>query len=234
MARAVPTSLLPSPTQQIDLSTPIAHIHSCTPATLHPFQSLSAARLDIVLTAAHLHQPPLLSLDTDLPTPDRYIRNGSMQPTNIVPPLHFPEVNHLLPELLRLGFSADYASLLYQEFLSAVTRMDETLIESYHTDAPKFLRNAGTSQVSQGAYLQAIQGQLLGVRAESLQKIWGMLLSRGQALAQQSGSVPSISYLFPISVDLDLQRHLHHPVRPTRQLNQEAEHRNSPRSKPPR
>ncbi|KAI9616834.1 hypothetical protein H4Q26_010468 [Puccinia striiformis f. sp. tritici PST-130] len=73
----------------------------------------------------------------------------NQQPTNIVPPLHFPEVNHLLPELLRLGFSADYTSLLYQEFLSAVTRMDETLIESYHTDAPKFLGNAGTSQVSQ-------------------------------------------------------------------------------------
>ncbi|KAH9460459.1 hypothetical protein Pst134EB_008631 [Puccinia striiformis f. sp. tritici] len=119
----------------------------------------------------------------------------NQQPTNIVPPLHFPEVNHLLPELLRLGFSADYTSLLYQEFLSAVTRMDETLIESYHTDAPKFLGNAGTSQVSQGAYLQAIQGQLLAVRAESLQKIWGMLLSRGQALAQQSGSVPSSSHI---------------------------------------
>ncbi|KNZ53243.1 hypothetical protein VP01_32g24 [Puccinia sorghi] len=103
-----------------------------------------------------------------------------MQPGDI-PPLHFPEVRDVLPELLQLGLDSNHANLLDKEFTSTVQQIDEYLLRSYQDDAPKF-RSVKGLQTSRSAFIEALQSQSLAVRSQTIQRLQNTLLSHVQSL----------------------------------------------------
>ncbi|KAI9611137.1 hypothetical protein H4Q26_008987 [Puccinia striiformis f. sp. tritici PST-130] len=110
-----------------------------------------------------------------------------------IPPLQFPPVDNLLPALLQVGLSAECASTLYQEFTNTVRQVNESLLETYCTSAPQFCQNPQVPQLSKSSFIEALQVHLLGVRAQTIHKIWLALLSRAEALVQQSRSISTTS-----------------------------------------
>ncbi|WAR53735.1 hypothetical protein PtB15_3B244 [Puccinia triticina] len=118
--------------------------------------------------------------------------------SDAIPPLRFPEVGNLVPQLLQLGLSSDYANALNHEFTSTVKRMDESLSESYQADALKFKEN-DTLPNSRSSFIQASQCHLLGVRAQFVQRMLVILKSRVETLTQQSTSAQSASQSSPPS-----------------------------------
>ncbi|KAA1075945.1 hypothetical protein PGT21_030571 [Puccinia graminis f. sp. tritici] len=104
-----------------------------------------------------------------------------------IPPLHFPEIGNLVPQLLQLGLTADTANLLHREFASTIKTLDETLFESYQTDALKFHSNVDPNP--RCSFAEALQEHLLVVRAQSVQRILTTLRTRVDALIQQSRPV---------------------------------------------
>ncbi|KAA1139152.1 hypothetical protein PGTUg99_036760 [Puccinia graminis f. sp. tritici] len=117
--------------------------------------------------------------------------------SNPIPPLRFPEVSNLVPQLLQLGLTPDYAQLLQHEFSSTVKRLDESLTESYQNDALKFLPNVHPNP--RCSFIQASQGHLLAVRAQAVQRILAILQSRLESFVQQSRAVQTTSQPTPPS-----------------------------------
>ncbi|KNZ53254.1 hypothetical protein VP01_32g35 [Puccinia sorghi] len=105
--------------------------------------------------------------------------NG-IQPGDI-PPLHFPEVRDVLPELLQLGLDVNRANLLDKEFTSTVEQIDEYLLKSYQGHAPKF-RSVKGLQTSRSAFIEALQSQSLAVRSLAIQRSRKTILSHVQSL----------------------------------------------------
>ncbi|EFP79918.2 uncharacterized protein PGTG_05143 [Puccinia graminis f. sp. tritici CRL 75-36-700-3] len=125
---------------------------------------------------------------------DSFINQKNVDP---IPPLRFPEVDDLVPQLLQLGLTPDYAQLLQHEFASTVKRVDESLSDSYQTDALKFLPNVDPNP--RCSFVQALQDQLLAVRAQAVQRILTILQSRLDSFVQQSKAAQSTSEPSPSS-----------------------------------
>ncbi|KAH9443394.1 hypothetical protein Pst134EA_031296 [Puccinia striiformis f. sp. tritici] len=58
---------------------------------------------------------------------------------------------------------------------------------------PALLQNPQVPQLSKSSFIEALQVHLLGVRAQTIHKIWLALLSRAEALVQQSRSISTTS-----------------------------------------
>ncbi|KAI7964027.1 hypothetical protein MJO29_004454 [Puccinia striiformis f. sp. tritici] len=114
--------------------------------------------------------------------------------SDIIPPLHFPPIGDLLPQLLHLGLSPDHANLLHGELASTIARLDEALSQSYYANAPEFRENPAGAHLSRSAFIEASQSQFLAVRTQSIQRLWNTLLAHVQTLQRvepvQSTSQP--------------------------------------------
>ncbi|OAV92159.1 hypothetical protein PTTG_03697 [Puccinia triticina 1-1 BBBD Race 1] len=116
----------------------------------------------------------------------------------VLPPLRFPEIGALAPQLVHLGLSQDYAVLLDREFTAAVKTLDETLFKSFETAARKFYEKVELPS-SRPSFVQALHDHHLGLRAQFIQKLWTTLESRAHTLIEQSRSAQSTSQSSPPS-----------------------------------
>ncbi|WAQ82908.1 hypothetical protein PtA15_3A273 [Puccinia triticina] len=115
-----------------------------------------------------------------------------------VPPLQFPEVGSLVPQLLHVGITPDNANFLNHEFSCTLQRLDESLSKSYQADALKFRENAAFPN-SRSSFVQALHDHHHRLRAQFVQKLLTTLQSRVDILLQQSRSAQSAPQSSPPS-----------------------------------